>query len=281
MYGDDYEGPEYMWPDYAPDDGTPEELAHLRKQYAGCLTMLDTWFGKFIETLKACGTYDDTLIILTTDHGHMLGEHGLLAKNYMHAYNELANIPLMVHLPQGAHAGERRQQVSQNIDMAPTLAEYFGVPWEHPVHGISLLPALRDKDAPTRDYALFGWHGSAVSVTDGQHVYMRAPATKENQPLYQYGCMPGHLNHYWARERFAEIECGRFLHYTDMPVFRVPEHKPRTAFIKDTLLFDQINDRLQEHNLAGTAIEQTYIDLLRRAMRESGAPFEQYERLGL
>ena len=281
MYEDDWDGPQYMWPNYAPDDGTPEQLAHIRKQYAATLTMLDKWFGRFLDTLKAQGIYDETLIILTTDHGHMLGEQGLLAKNYMHSYNELANIPLFVHLPGGRHAGERRGQLSQNIDLAPTLLEYYGLGWDHAIHGISLWPALEDSQATGREFALYGWHGSTVSVTDGNHTYLRAPATPENQPLYQYGCMPGRLDHYWPRERFHEIDCGRFLSYTDMPVFRLPEKRPRSEFIKDTLLFDLEHDHRQEQNLAGTPIEQEYVALLKRAMRACDSPVEQFERLGL
>jgi arylsulfatase A-like enzyme len=281
LYKDDWDGPEYIWPLYEPDDQSPEASEHLRRQYAATLTMTDRWFGKFIATLKAQGIYDETLIILTTDHGHMLGEHGLLAKNYMHGYNELAHIPMVVHLPGGAHAGERRAQLTQNLDLAPTLMRYFGVPWEHPIHGVSLWPALADPAAPTREYALYGWHGSTVNVTDGQYTYLRAPATEENQPLYQYGIFAANLNRVWPREKFSEIECGRYLPYTDLPVLRKPEQKPRSAFIQDTLLFSLKDDYAQEHNLAGTPVEAVYVELLKRAMRECGAPVEQYERMGL
>ena len=64
--------------------------------------------GPFLDALKENGLYEDTLVILTTDHGHMLGEHGFTGKNYMHAYNEMAHIPLFVKMPHGECAGEHR-----------------------------------------------------------------------------------------------------------------------------------------------------------------------------
>lgn len=67
--------------------------------------MNDRHFGDFIGRLKEAGMYDDALIILTTDHGYCFGEREFIGKNYMPAYNEIANIPLLVHFPEGAFAG--------------------------------------------------------------------------------------------------------------------------------------------------------------------------------
>ena len=90
--------------------------------------MADRWLGHFLDALKENGLYDGTLVILTTDHGHMLGEHGFTGKNYMHAYNEMAHIPLFVKMPNGECAGEQRKQLTQNIDLMPTILKHHGIP---------------------------------------------------------------------------------------------------------------------------------------------------------
>ena len=109
QYGDDYAGPFYELPKYhARDEETDEAMAHLRRRYQALITMTDKHFGEFIDSLKAADMYDDTLIIFTTDHGYCLGEREYIGKNYMPLYNEIANIPLLVHFPGGEYAGEAR-----------------------------------------------------------------------------------------------------------------------------------------------------------------------------
>jgi hypothetical protein len=66
-----------------------------------------------------------------------------------------------------------------------------------------------------------------------------------------------------------------------MPVFRLPERRPRSEFVRDTRLYDIKADPGQERDLTGSEIEARYVDLLARAMAECDAPAEQYTRLGL
>ena len=284
LYEDTWTGPRYNWSAYdRVDRYGPEAVLHLRKCYAATLTMNDKWFGKLMDELERQNAFEDTLIILTTDHGHMLGEHGVDGKNRWHAWNEMSRIPLFVHLPGSRHAGERRAQLTQNIDIMPTLMEYFQVPFDNPIHGRSWMDIL-EKNAPSkREGALYGWFGMTVNVTDGKYTYMRAPASEENAPLYRYFLTPTTFgrNTLPGKEFFKDAELGHFLSYTDYPVIRAKVSKRRSQEIKDTLLFDIEKDPEQLHNLAGTEKEEEYIRLLIKTMKEMDAPPEQYERLGL
>ncbi|MGX2013320.1 sulfatase/phosphatase domain-containing protein, partial [Enterobacter asburiae] len=109
-----------------------------------------------------------------TDHGFLLGEHEWWGKNIMPLYNEVANIPCFIWHPQCGGAGESRQSVAQTIDLPATLLDYFGLDQPADMQGRSLLPTLLD-DTPVRDYALFGYHGCHINITDGRYVYMRSP----------------------------------------------------------------------------------------------------------
>ena len=124
--------------------------------------MADKWFGKFVEALKKNNLYEDTLILFTTDHGHMLGEHGYIAKNFMHAYNELSHLPLLVKMPRKEHAGEKRKQLTQNIDLMPTILEYHGISIPERVKGKSLLPVIERQEV-SREQIIYGWFGRAAS----------------------------------------------------------------------------------------------------------------------
>lgn len=191
------------------------------------------------------GIYDDTLIIVTTDHGHLLGEHGYTGKNYMHQYNQVANIPLFIRMP---GCGRKRvDEITQNIDLMPTLLEYFGIPVPERVQGVSLLPMLEGKEGCGRKFALYGTFGGPVNLFDGRYTYHRAPVDETNSPLYYYTSMPVTLMKYLGVDCEEQIEMGRFLKHTDFPVYKIPARFPimqlkSTKPFQDTLLFDWEKD---------------------------------------
>ena len=289
LYQDDYQGPRYEWSGYSEVNEPPEATQHLRKQYAGTLTMTDRWFGKLLDTLEKTQMMEDSLVILTTDHGHLLGEHGFTGKNIMHAYNELAHLPLMVHLPGSKRAGERIGALTQNIDFMPTLLDYYQAEIPGSVRGHSLRGILEGTEDKVRDQALFGWHGKAVNVTDGRYTYFRAPASEDNTPCFNYCSMPVTLWNFMGRESHENMEMGRFLKHTRYPVYKIPAGAKGgkntglggTRYIRDTLLFDIEKDYSQSSPLQEAAIEKAMIDRLVFAMKEADSPDEQYVRLGL
>jgi len=283
-YGDDYRGPLYNWSGYGRvADGQDAAHRHLRRRYAATLSMADQWLGRLLDELERQGRMQDTLIIFTTDHGHMLGERNLTGKNRWHCWNQLAHIPLLVRLPGGAHAGERRSQLTQNVDLFPTVLDYHGIPFANPVHGESWRPMIEANAPARRRAALYGWHGQTVNVTDGRHTYLRAPARADNRPLLRYFLTPSayHQHDVCGQEFYQGAELGRFLPWTDCPVLRAPRGCPRSPDWADTRLHRLADDYAQERNLAGTALEETCEQVLVEAMRIHDAPVEQYERLGL
>ena len=282
-YGDDWKGPRYDWTTYREVEEGEEATTHLRRQYAGTVSMADEYLGKLFDELERQNSFDDTLIILTTDHGHLIGEHDSTGKNRWHVWNELGNIPLVIKLPGNLHAGQRRSQLTQNIDMMPTLLDFFNVSFEHPIHGESLKEVL-EKDAPVkRKAALYGWFGMPVNVTDGSFTYMRAAAREDNGPLYQHFLSPTsyHFHEVPGAQFFEDAEFGQFLPYTDLAVLRTRWHMNRWSTVKDTQLFNIEDDPGQPRNLAGSEMEEKYVELLKQTMREMDSPEGQYERLGL
>lgn len=286
MYQDSYEGPAYSWPKYGTVDVPPDALAHIQKRYAATLTMIDVWLGKLFDTMERLDILDDTMIIFTTDHGLLLGEHEQTGKNVMHVYNELANIPLMIRLPEGQGAGTRIKALTQNIDLMPTILDYMGVEIPETVQGASLRLLIEGTQEHIREAALYGYHGMCVNVTDGHYTYMRAPVSTDNYPCYTYTAIPTTFRSYLGRIAPEQIEAGRFLPYTSYPVFKIPESTKglkyaRNQFVMKTRLYDLSKDEAQEHPLHDEAAEARMIELLINGMRQAGAPEEQYVRLGL
>lgn len=286
LYKDDYKGPRYDWPDYKPVDESPEALKHIRNRYAGTLTMTDSWLGKLLDVMDKYNMWEDTMVIFTADHGHMLGEHGYMAKNYMHVYNEIAHLPFFIHLPGNREAGKRINALTQNIDIMPTFLDYYGIDIPEDVKGYSLRKILEDREQKVRDEVLYGYFGRAVNITDGKYTYFRAPLREDNYPLYAYTAMPTCLRRYVPRDRADEIEMGRFLNHTNFPVFKIPKNHEnkedkRIKYVKDSLTFDLEKDYKQKNPLQDEKIERELVKKLINAMKDIEVPEDHYVRLGL
>ena len=207
-YPDDYHDKLYYWPEYADSSqATPEAIAHLRRRYATLVTMSDRWLGRLLDVLDAHDLWEDTMVVLTTDHGHMLGEKQFLAKNYMPCYNEIYRIPMMISLP-GMTGPSRCAALTQNIDLMPTILDFFGIGLEdcwHPLHGHSLLPLLRGGQQPVRDSVIFGVFGRQVNICDGRYTYFRSAVRADNQPLCLYTAMPSTICQYWDPDHLTDL----------------------------------------------------------------------------
>ncbi len=131
----------------------PEQEDRLSATYAGMVSGVDQWLGQLFDFLKEKGAYDDLLVILTSDCGLALGEHGLFGPVRPWLHEELTHLPLLIRLPGGAEAGRRIHQLTQPIDLAATLAEAFGIPVPELFHGQSLLPIARGGPQKLREYS--------------------------------------------------------------------------------------------------------------------------------
>lgn len=285
LYEDHYDGREFNWPSYQPVTEPQEAVEHLENCYLATLTMADKWLGRFLESLKENDLYENTLIILTTDHGHMLGEHGFTGKNFMHAYNELAHIPLMMKMPDKSHAGKRVLNLTQNIDLMPTILKHHGCSVPDTVKGVSLQETAFGRKEE-RKQVIYGWFGRAVNVYDGKYTYFRAPIREDNQPCYEYFAMPSTIWRYFDNSYAEDLDMGRFLEYTKYPVYRLKVKSSRDysgdiSYVRESLLFDINEDYEQKSPICNEQLEEQMCRKLIQGMKEAEAPEEQYERLGL
>ena len=288
MYGDTWDGPLYDWPNYDAAHESPEAVEHIRKCYAGLLTMTDFWVGKVLDALQATGQWDDTLVIFTTDHGTMLTEHGYWMKNYMPVFKEIAHLPLIIKTPNNQHAGQRVSALTQTIDVMPTILDFFGCPPTPHAHGASLCPTFEGK--AVRDGAIFGYFGMATNYTDGQLVYMRNPVNADGGPLHAYTAMPiGGLNQWYPRDLNEKMEMGRYFGHTyNLPLYKIPAtgqaaRTPEGDFLTGQhQLFDLDSDPQQENPLPLPSDTEAHcIKQLSSLLQKCEAPEEQFTRLGL
>jgi arylsulfatase A-like enzyme len=274
------------WPDYrrvpAGSDALTEQFRYTN---AALISMCDRYLGSVLDAMDRHDLWKDTLLIVCTDHGFLLGEHEWWGKCVMPFYNEIARTPFFIWDPRCARSNERRQALVQTVDWAPTLLEFFGIERPADMQGAALRDAVA-LDRPVRAAALFGVHGGHVNVTDGRHVYMRAPATAANGPLFNYTLMPTHMRRTFDVEEMRGLqELAPPFRFTKgcrtMKIPCPPGGWARRAHEFGTLLFDLAADPLQQHPVHDPAAEERIVRHLTRVMADTDAPAEQFDRLGL
>lgn len=287
MYTDeDPTDPELVnWPFYGRvGEGQSElserQVAFVRAQYAGKLTMVDRWFGELLDALDGQGLWDNTMVVVTTDHGHYLGEGDWMGKPDAPLYNVLAHTPLFIWHPGSPLMGERVGALTAAVDLYATMLEGLGATVPPHVHSRSLLPLLKGESEHHRDWAMYGYWGSTVNVTDGRYTYLHP--CRPDVDIHCYSTMM--LNPYgWFLPPKVQhgATSGRFLPYTDAPVWRYPA--PSLSRHNAPLLFDVRDDPAQMRNLAGQGleVEARMKRLLLEALGELRAPPESYARWGL
>ena len=115
-----------------------EEKQYLIDRYDEEITQMDQGIGELIGLLKETGVYDNSLILITSDHGESFGEHGLMIHSPA-IYEELVAIPLIVKYPKGHRKGERVASPISLVDIVPEILSVLGIPLPQGIHGSSLL----------------------------------------------------------------------------------------------------------------------------------------------
>ncbi len=283
LYPHRYEGPHFDWPNYGKVQETPEEAHHLRMEYAALLSMCDHYMGVVIDLMDELDLWQDTLLIVNTDHGFMLSEHDWWGKMVMPFYEEVAHTPLFIWDPRCGKQGERNNALVQTIDLPATLLDYFGVALPPAMQGRALGESLAT-GAPVHEAVIFGLHGAHVNLTDGRYVYMRGPASEDNRPLYNYTLMPTHMRGRFPPSELQETALAPAFEFSKgcalLKIPAQPKHvSPSHSFA--TSLWDVEADPLQTSALQDPALEARLAEQMRALMQESEAPPEQYQRLGL
>jgi arylsulfatase len=140
-----------------------EDIAAMRANYAGNVTLIDEQIGQIIQVLKDKNMMDQTVIVFTADHGEMNGDHGLIYKDQF--LNSAVNIPLLIWTPelkQSEFAGSVYNEMVELFDVGPTMCELAGATLQHKQFAKSLVPVLNDPHEVHREEALSEIHGEIM-----------------------------------------------------------------------------------------------------------------------
>lgn len=295
-YDAEWDREKLIWIPYAIDgvaNGvlSEREGRQIRSNYGSKLSMIDHWFGRILDAMDEHALWDDTLLMVCTDHGHYLGEKDLWGKPRVPQYETLGHTPLFVAAP-GVESGVV-DALTTNVDINATIMDLFDVPSAYRNHGTSMLPLITGQAHSIREWAIGGIFGQWVQIQDGQNKYIRAPQGN-GFPLSMW-------SNRWSTmpvptrpglrlpnpDRRAYLD---FMPESDIPVIRQPFREgdllPFWAVepqIGDDHLYVVAHDPDESENRVGDdpVLERRMQELLREALVSMQAPDEQLARLAL
>ncbi|MEO1249499.1 MAG: sulfatase-like hydrolase/transferase, partial [Pseudomonadota bacterium] len=184
------------------------ELQKDMAAYYGMISFLDAQIGLILDRLDSLGLANNTLIVFTTDHGHFLGQHGLVAKGPFH-YEDLLRIPFIVAWPGRVPEGRTSDAMQSLIDLMPSFLEAAGIEIPGEVQGQSQLPCWTRGEA-VRDFVICENRHNPImphvtSYVDGRYkisVYRQGP----HGELFDLQSDPGEIQNLWSEPQMAPIK---------------------------------------------------------------------------
>lgn len=217
-----------MEPDEAVDDFIPGEkgslseahkkvLWKLRRSYKATIRLLDEEIGKILDQLESGGLLEDTLIILSSDHGEMMGDHGRVQKSSY--YRESLNVPLAIRHPHFLNRACNESPV-ELTDITATILEAAGLDprsalskswpaFNNLIPCVSLLPVLAGAESSVRDYAFSECQHNWQCITSARYKYTKFlayddPDTGPNEQFFDLDNDPSESCNLILNTKFAD-----------------------------------------------------------------------------
>ncbi len=178
-----YEG-RYLPMPMAPDSDKwmmPGDIEHVRALYKASVTETDDYVGRVLGTIDECGLAEDTVVMILSDHGMPLGEHGLVRKFGYPVYDELARIVWMMRVPGARVEGARSSALVSNVDFLPTLLAIAGIEIDTALPGHDIMQLARGEKASVRENLYLGAYNSRTGVRTATHKFIDNRGEKDNE----------------------------------------------------------------------------------------------------
>jgi arylsulfatase A-like enzyme len=190
-----------------PFGPTPAQARAATAITYGMVEAIDHGIGRILAALNRLGAADDTIIVFTSDHGDMMGDHGLLLKGVMH-FQGCLRAPMVINTP--GRGGQRTSSLAASIDLPHTILDLCGVPEYQGMQGHSLVPVLDEPAATVRDHVLVEDDFPGAEVRRGLPLKTRTVLTSEHrytrdvnghEMLYDLGTDPDEMTNLAVRDR--------------------------------------------------------------------------------
>lgn len=150
------------------------QLERMKKLYAAEVTMVDSWLGRFLDQVESLGLLETTLLIVVSDHGILLGEHGITGKPWFALWPEVVDVPMLISHPDHRGTGVHESYVSTH-DVVPTILSSLGIDPPSWMDGRDLMPHVSDPGQEDEDHGITtsAFHNWLLVRTDRHELQAR------------------------------------------------------------------------------------------------------------
>lgn len=198
----------------------------------GMMTMLDTYIGKILDQLDACGLTESTLVVFTTDHGDFLGQHGLRYKA-IHHYEDLLRVPLIASLPGVLPENTVNSDLQCTVDLAPTFLSFSGIPVPRRMTGLNQQALWSGQGGTPRRHVIVENHHNPTTMNLKTLVTSRYKITVYGNAsygeLFDLQEDPGELVNLWDQPECQKLKGDLLLEFMQADMQIEPMPMPRIA----------------------------------------------------
>ena len=212
------------------------EESNARKNmavYYGMTSLMDKYIGTILNKLDELGLSDNTIVIFTSDHGHFLGHHGLIAKGPFH-YEDMIKVPMIIRYPGRVPQGNTSEALQSLVDLAPSLLSLCGLPIPRTMTGVDQSRNWFGERESVRNHIICENHYDPTTVHLKTYVNKKYKLTvyfnKEYGELFDLEKDPGETENRWDDPDYNQIKSGLLLSFLWGEMGKEPMWMPRVFY---------------------------------------------------
>ncbi len=209
-----------------------DEMAKNIAVYYGMISLMDKYIGQIVDRLDALGLAENTLVVFTTDHGHLYGQHGLTAKGGFH-YEDLIRLPFIARCPGEVPAGDRSGALQSLVDLPSSFLRWSGIDVPRTMVGVDQGPVWRGEAESARDHIVVENRHEPTTIHIKTYVDQRYKLTvyyeRDYGELFDLERDPGEIQNLWHNPEHQDLKADltRRLLFAEMG--KEPLWMPRIA----------------------------------------------------
>ena len=211
---------------------TEERLRKRTAVYYGKISFMDQQIGRILDSLDKLGIAEETLVVFSSDHGHFLGQHGLIHKGPFH-YEDMIRVPFVVRFPGKVPAGAKSDSLQSLVDLPVTFLRAAGIEVPGVMQGVDQWDVWRGGKTEARDHVIVENRHQPTAIHLRTYVDRRYKVTVyRDHPfgeMFDLEADPEERRNLWDDPESLELKCALLHRFLNAELRREPTRFPRIS----------------------------------------------------